>query len=58
MKTIYDLKLHECLTTQFGISIMRVASGWIYDCWDYEKDEFKCGLFIPFDNKFQNDDEI
>ena len=52
-KTIYELELHECLNTTFGICIMRVASGWIYDCWDYEKDCFKTGIFVPFDNKFQ-----
>jgi hypothetical protein len=52
-KTIYELNLHESLNTQFGICIMRVASGWIYDCWDYEKDCFKQGIFVSFDNKFQ-----
>lgn len=51
MKTeLYALKLHEMLTTDFGICIMRVPGGWIYDCWDKEKDEFKKGLFVPFDN--------
>jgi hypothetical protein len=53
MKTIYDLELHEGLMTDFGIFIMRVPSGWIYDCWDIEKDCFKHGIFVPFDNKFQ-----
>jgi len=47
-KTIYDLKLHETLNLPFGICVMRVASGWIYDCWDYEKDTFKSGIFIPY----------
>ena len=55
MKTIYDLKFHDCLNI-FGISITRVASGWIYDCWDFEKDQFKQGIFIPFDNKFEYGD--
>lgn len=53
MKTIYNLELHETLITEFGICIMRVASGWIYDCWDIERDQFKQGIFIPFDNCFQ-----
>jgi hypothetical protein len=47
-KTIYELDLHECLNLDFGICIMRVDSGWIYDCWDYEKDSFKKGIFVPF----------
>lgn len=53
MKTIYDLKLHEGITTEFGIFIMRVAGGWIYNCWDFEKDCFINGLFIPLNNEFQ-----
>lgn len=52
-KTIYDLRLHESLTTVFGIWIMRVPGGWIYDCWDIEKDEFKRGIFVPFSPEFQ-----
>ena len=52
-KTIYDLKLHESIVTNFGICIMRVAGGWIYDCWDIEKDEFKAGIFVPYNNEFQ-----
>jgi len=47
MKTIYELGLHET-TTCFGIVIMRVDSGWIYDCWDIESDKFKQGIFVPF----------
>ncbi|GAI86314.1 unnamed protein product [marine sediment metagenome] len=53
-KSIYDLKLHESIITEFGICIMRVASGWIYDCWNMEIDCFKKGIFIPFDNTFQD----
>ncbi len=53
MKTIYDLELHETLRTDFGICIMRVSGGWIYDCWDLDLDEFKTGTFVPFDNEFQ-----
>ena len=52
MKTIYDLELHESLNTDFGIVIMRVPGGWIYDCWDIEKDQFKQGTFVAFDNEF------
>lgn len=51
-KNIYSLKLHESLVTDFGICVMRVPSGWIYDCWDLDKDCWKMGIFVPFDNKF------
>jgi hypothetical protein len=51
-KDIYKLKLHETAVL-FGISIMRVPGGWFYDCWDLEKDEFKKGTFVKFDNEFQ-----
>ena len=52
-KTIYNLELHESIMTNFGICIMRVAGGWIYDCWNTEKDEFKTGIFVPYNNEFQ-----
>lgn len=55
-KTIYNLELHECLDTGFGMCIMRVASGWLYDCWDYDNDCPQKGTFVPFDNKFQSDE--
>ena len=54
-QTIYDLDLHETLCTKFGIVIMRVPSGWIYDCWDTEIDNFKTGVFVPYDNRFCNE---
>lgn len=53
-KTIYDLGLHEMLSLPFGISIMRVPSGFIYDCWNYEVDSFKQGVFVPFNDEFEN----
>ncbi len=53
-KSIYDLKLHEGVRTQFGIFIMRVPGGWIYDCWDFGRDKYKQGgTFVPFNNEFQ-----
>ncbi len=52
-KSIYKLELHETTITFFGICIMRVPGGWIYDCWDTERDEFKKGIFVPFNNEFQ-----
>lgn len=50
-KDLYNLKLHELLIN-FGIAIMRVPGGWIYDCWDLEKDMFKKGQFVPFSDEF------
>ena len=51
-KTVYNLKLHEGINLPFGIFVMRVPGGWIYDCWDHEKDSFKQGTFIPYNNEF------
>ena len=53
MKTIYDLKLHESLMLDRGLSIMRVPGGWIYDNWDAQHDIPKTGVFVPFENEFQ-----
>lgn len=53
-KDIYNLKLHESLELKEGIIILRVAGGWIYNCWDYEKQNYIVGNFIPFNDEFQN----
>lgn len=52
-KGIYDLGLHESTILPCGICIMRVAGGWIYDCWDTSKDEGKQGTFVPFHKEFK-----
>lgn len=52
-KKLYELKLHETYTTFFGICVMRIPGGWLYDCWDFNSDNYKQGTFIPFDNEFQ-----
>jgi len=55
-KTIYDLDLHEDIelhTLTTNIIIMRVPGGWLYDCHDYDKDEFKQGTFIPFNDEYK-----
>jgi len=52
MKTIYDLELHETMTVEGCMVVMRVASGWLYDIWDYENQQYKQGVFVPFDNNF------
>ena len=53
MKTLYNLELHESLSTPFGIVIMRVPGGWLYDCWDTEVDKFKEGTFVPYNDEFK-----
>lgn len=56
-KSIYELKLHEMTSTSFGMGILRVPGGWIYDCWDYSNDCMKKGTFIPFNNEYQINDQ-
>ena len=45
---LYRLSMHETLQLKCGIHVMRVPSGWIYDCWNEETDSFKPGVFVPF----------
>ena len=47
---IYKLKLHECYTTKWGITIIRVPGDWIYNAWDNTNDCFNQGIFISYDN--------
>ena len=54
-KNIYDLKLHE-ETLISGYRILRVPGGWIYDKWDYKKENYLFDpIFIPFNNEFKID---
>ena len=56
-KNIYDLKLHEVVSTNNGShSVTRVPGGWIYHSWrhvcgtvDY-REEF-AATFVPFHDK-------
>ena len=52
-KNLWNMELHETISFPFGIYVMRVPGGWIYDCWDKEKDCFKQGNFIPYNNDLQ-----
>lgn len=54
MENIYELELHETTYLPFGISVIRVPGGWLYDCWDSETGNFKQVIFIPYNNEFQN----
>jgi len=59
MKTIYQLKLHEGVMLDFGVFVMRVPGGWIYDCWDTNTDSFKQGgYFVPYDTEFKQIEDI
>lgn len=56
-KSIYDLKLHE----ETGISnyfyATRVPGGWIYSSYNGSSD-MQFQVFVPFNNEFQNQNEI
>lgn len=55
-KTIYNLGLHQSMDVPPELSVTRVASGWIYRFWDYDKnDYFPDAVFVPFDNRFEDD---
>jgi hypothetical protein len=45
------MNLHETVLTTFGICIMKVHEGLIYDCWDLDTDSFKQGIFVPYTKK-------
>ena len=50
-RTIYDLKLHETLTsTHSMIRVMRVASGWIYTT-RTEGSQMPIQTFVPYCEK-------
>lgn len=54
-KTIYDLKLHEFFVDpNRNLSVLRVAGGWLYKFWDFNKqDYYPQTTFVPFNNEFQ-----
>jgi hypothetical protein len=47
-KKLFELEIHEGYKTEFGIFIMRVPGGWIYDCWNFDTDSFKQGTYVPY----------
>ena len=52
-KTIYDLELHEGMFVG-AMWVVRVPFGWIYQCWDMERNQPMTGTFVPFNNEFQD----
>ena len=56
-KNIYELELHE----ETGISkyfyATRVPGGWIYSSYNGSSD-MQFQVFVPFNNEFQNQNEI
>ena len=47
---IYKMELHESICGE-GMSIMRVAGGWIYDFVAYNGFQSST-IFVPFNNEF------
>lgn len=48
LNNLSKLKLHETVLTDFGIYIMKVESGYLYNCWNTKTDNFINGVFVPF----------
>lgn len=53
-KSIYKLKLHETTVVPCGITVMRVAGGWLYDIWNDKQSISKIGVFVSFNDEFQH----
>lgn len=54
-KTIYDLDLHESLyLPNLSMDVVRVPGGWIYSHWCNASDKALGGVFVKYDNEFQN----
>jgi hypothetical protein len=56
---IYTMKLHNVLHFN-GFTVTRVPGGWVYtfdvcDCYGVVEDT--CGVFVPFNNEFQVNQE-
>ncbi len=53
-KNIYTLALHERLSIDTELSVIRVPGGWIYETWrliqkdEYGQSEVVCSVFVPF----------
>ena len=45
---LYSLQLHEDYITPFGICILKVPGGWIYDYLNFETGSPQRGTFVPF----------
>jgi len=48
-KTIYDLELHEAMSTSNNQEAMRVAGGWVYL---YHSHGGVNQVFVPYNNEF------
>jgi hypothetical protein len=47
---IYKLKLHESMSLNSRIDVLRVPGGWVYKT-------MQGSVFVPWDNEYQKTDE-
>lgn len=50
---IYSMQLHDILRFP-DFTVMRVAGGWIYRTWDYEKQNYSDGIYVPSNDEFMS----
>jgi len=53
LKSVYDLKLHEEVWLDNYTVVKRVPGGWIYQFRFPPPEGCDIGVFVPFDNDFQ-----
>ena len=55
MENIHTLKLHETIQAE-DYQITRVAGGWIYRFWDYEKQNYyHDATFVPYSCEYSEE---
>ena len=52
MSNLYNMSLHEILTLEDGIKIIRVPGGWIYRFESYNG-ESESSCFVPYSKKLE-----
>ena len=54
MVKIYKQNLHESIwMSEMNRTVYRVPGGWIYESWNEQDQRGDHGVFVPFDNEFQ-----
>jgi hypothetical protein len=51
-KTIYELKLHESMSIDEDLWVLRVPGGWVYRFYEESRNKTE-RIFVPFDCEFQ-----
>lgn len=50
---IHALKLHETVAIKYAM-VKRVASGWLYFCWNGDKQSYNSQpVFVPYSTQFR-----